>query len=396
MATILKIAKTAKELDDVFWLRHEVYVNEDGKFGGVPHKHERLLDRFDALPGASNIIAYEGDEPIGTLRINFDSGIGLPSGDYFDFNPHLKLNIGEVVASGGMLAIRKNWRGRRDVIAALFKMGIGVLHSRKATNMIATVNHETVSIYKKLGFWEVHDAIWVEEVGNHIIPMVSNIDTIYQWAFSNLIKSNIESFWIDQFSGEFERVLLDPGERLFAQNDEADYAYILDEGFIGIYRKDAEGKELNLATLASGVLFGELALIDRQPRSATAAATTHAEVLRLSREQFSNLLKSESDKAEQLLSIFAARIRKTDDLAMVMAFAPLAGRVRYALDRMREQAIPDRNKPDVLVVKASPLEIAKSAGVPEDEVRKILEIEKQAGHIDYGEKLIQFLPAPTH
>lgn len=396
MATILKIARTAKELDDVFWLRHEVYVKEDGKFGGVPHKHERLHDRFDGLPGSINIIAYQGDEPIGTLRINFDSGIGLPSGDYFDFNPHLKLNVGEVVVSGGMLAIRKNWRRRRDVIAALFKMGIGILNSRKVTHIIATVNHETVSIYKKLGFWEVHYAVWVEEIGNHIIPMVSNFDTVYQWAFGNLIKSDIESFWIDQFSLEFERVLLDPGESLFAQNDEADYAYILDEGFIDIYRKDAEGKELNLATLASGVLFGELALIDRQPRAARATARTHAEVLRLSREQFSEILKSDSQKAEQLLSIFATRMRKTDDLAMVMAFAPLTGRVRYALDRMREHAIPDRNKPDEFVVQASPLEIAKTAGVPEEEVRKILEIEKQAGHIDYGEELIRFLPAPKN
>jgi hypothetical protein len=88
MSIQLKIACTPKEIDDALWLRHEVYVKEEGKYGGRSWPDERMVDRFDALPRVAHIIAYDADQPVATLRVNSDMGLGLPPEKHFDFKPY--------------------------------------------------------------------------------------------------------------------------------------------------------------------------------------------------------------------------------------------------------------------------------------------------------------------
>ncbi len=223
MAMKLKIASTAKEMDDVFWLRYEVYVIEDGKYGDANFHDKRIVDRFDAFPGCVNIIAYEGQEPVGTLRISLDTGLGLPSEEYFDLTPHRaeiecqwqnQYQQPTLVTCAGMLAVRQKWKNRRDVIKALFKMAIGVWHSSGVTHTYATVNYETVSMYDRLGFSPLADKLWVESIGNYIIPIAARFESLYQWAFGHL-----QSDLLQAYSGHFERLLLKRNETLFSQGE---------------------------------------------------------------------------------------------------------------------------------------------------------------------------------
>ena len=67
MGIRLKRAETAGELDDVFWVRRQVFSREEGKFGGAEAANPYLTDRFDAHPQCANLIAYEDDQPIAEL-----------------------------------------------------------------------------------------------------------------------------------------------------------------------------------------------------------------------------------------------------------------------------------------------------------------------------------------
>jgi len=87
-------------------------------------------------------------------------------------------------------------------------------------------------------------------------------------------------------------------------------------------------------------------------------------------------------------------IRATDELAMIMTFAPQTGRVLFALNQLWNSALPDRKNPSVKVAKIGIQQIAKSAQVREDEVRRVLEIEKVKGNLDYGGRSIRFLRPP--
>ena len=76
---------------------------------------------------------------------------------------------------------------------------------------------------------------------------------------------------------------------------------------------------------------------------------------------------------------------------MVMAYAPQTGRVHYALEQTRIAAAPDPRREGVSVAKIGPAALALSAGVREDEVRRVLEMERSRGVLEYGERVIRFL-----
>jgi CRP/FNR family cyclic AMP-dependent transcriptional regulator len=399
----LKIARTAKELDDVFRLRYNVYVLERHKFAESPEETERrIIDRFDAVPDVANIVAYDGDVPIAAMRINKDSKIGLPAEQYYDFSDVRTAlekksrrdgNTEPALVSGSMLAVHEDWRNRRNVIFALFKTAAGVMHSWGATHVIGSISEETLSLYGRIGFSSVAEPRWIKSIGDHLIPILAPFDKVFEWAFAGITKT-LSPFWIDNISGQFERVLLSPGEVLFRQGDSAQSAYIVDEGWISIARKDQEGHEIVLANLSEGALFGELALLDNEPRNATAVAVTNSELIVIERDCLSTMIKQNPDRLTELLQQFANRLRETADLAMIMRFAPQTGRVLFTLNQLWNSATPDRKDPSVKVAKISIDQLAKSAQVREHEVRRILEIEKVKGNLDYGMRSIRFLRQP--
>ena len=77
MRVHVKVAKTPKEIDGVFQVRHKVFIEEDGKFPAQPDN--RLYDYFDTLPTTINIIAMVDDQVIGTYTFQ-------PNGSSFSPN----------------------------------------------------------------------------------------------------------------------------------------------------------------------------------------------------------------------------------------------------------------------------------------------------------------------
>ncbi|MBR9912420.1 MAG: cyclic nucleotide-binding domain-containing protein [Gammaproteobacteria bacterium] len=409
MAIRIKVASTARELDDVYRLRHEVYVEEKRRFESSSHldSGQRITDKFDAMPGVYNIVAYAGDEIIGALRINKDSEVGLPAEQYFDYSALRRRTLEEhqqenaahrgtppCIVGVGMLAISRDWRNRRNVLYSIFKSGIGLIHTLDGTHIICSISAETLSLYGRLGFEQLGGPKWVESVHDHMIPLVANFDTVFQWAFGEISKK-VDHFWLDNFCGQFERVLLSPGEVLFEQNDAAEHAYAVDEGLISISRKDPESNEMVLANLSCGALFGELAIFDGEKRSAKATALVNTELISIERSQMFDSLKAHPENLVQLLRHFAQRVRETDNLAMVQAFAAHTSKVSFALEKLWQTAEPDRKNPEWRTVKIGPAQLAKTANVTEDEVRQDLEMRQAQGLLQYGEKIIRFMQEPS-
>ena len=403
MSIRIKVANTAKEIDDVFKLRHEVFIQERGKFSSSSLDSPRIVDHFDTLPGVANVVAYEGSKPIATLRVNRDTPIGLPADGHFDFSnirssikrEYLDSNGQEpIFVSGSMLAIHKDYRNKKNVIFALFKTAIGVMYSWDATHVIASISEESLSLYGRLGFEAIDDPLWSESVGDTLVPLLAPFNKVFDWAFGS-ISTKVSHFWLDNFCSDFERLLLSPGEVVFSQNQPAKYAYAVDNGWVSISRKDPYGNEMVLANLSNGALFGELAIFEGANRDASAMALMNTELIVIERNHMLDSIRENPDKLDQLLQHFARRIRETDNLAMVLAFAPQTSRVEVALNRLWRSAIPDRKKHNVRIAKVGPQNIAKSAQVREIEVRRVLEMKKSNGCLDYGDNVVRFLRPPN-
>ena len=90
--------------------------------------------------------------------------------------------------------------------------------------------------------------------------------------------------------------------------------YLIETGRVRISVKDADGHDATLADLHDGEFFGEMAILDEQPRSADATVMTNTRLAVLSRDDFRNFLHANPDIALGILTAMIHRLRRTDEL----------------------------------------------------------------------------------
>jgi CRP/FNR family cyclic AMP-dependent transcriptional regulator len=111
-----------------------------------------------------------------------------------------------------------------------------------------------------------------------------------------------------------DRLNLDEGRVLFEVGEPGDELYIVREGEVELFVKDTVGQKITLHTARAGDIFGELALLDDEPRSATAVALAPTSLLVLDRGDLSLLFQRKPDAALAMLAALSAMTRKADRL----------------------------------------------------------------------------------
>ena len=106
-----------------------------------------------------------------------------------------------------------------------------------------------------------------------------------------------------------------PADRtLFQAGDPGDSLFIVRVGEIELYIKDTAGQKIVLTTAQPGDMFGELAMLDSGPRTATALALTDTEVLVLDRDDLILLFQRKPEAALHMLASVGGLTRKADEL----------------------------------------------------------------------------------
>jgi CRP-like cAMP-binding protein len=124
------------------------------------------------------------------------------------------------------------------------------------------------------------------------------------------------------------------GEVIFHLGDPGDALFIVSSGAVKITLPSETGEEAILATLRPGDFFGELALLDGAPRSATAAALEPTETLVLPRQRFRDLIATEPVIRDALLASLAAELRRLTLHVEELHFLDIAGRLAARLVRL--------------------------------------------------------------
>ena len=148
-----------------------------------------------------------------------------------------------------------------------------------------------------------------------------------------------------------EGVLADVGRRLrhrhfrrneviFHQGDPGDALHVITDGAVKILLPSAEGDEAIIATLQPGDFFGELALLDGRPRSATATTVEPTETLSLPRDVFHELLDKHPELRDALFAALATLLRRITKHVEELHFLDLAGRLAARLSELARQAQP--------------------------------------------------------
>lgn len=130
------------------------------------------------------------------------------------------------------------------------------------------------------------------------------------------------------------------GEVIFHQGDPGDALHLVGSGGVKIVLPSEHGDEAIIATLRRGDFFGELALLDGAPRSATAVALEASETWSLSRDLFHELLDRDPRLRDSLLAGLAHELRRLTGQVEELHFLDLAGRLAMRLARLAREADP--------------------------------------------------------
>lgn len=103
------------------------------------------------------------------------------------------------------------------------------------------------------------------------------------------------------------------GASIFEAGDLGTEMYIVHEGRVGIIAK-VQGAEKQLAVLEKGDFFGEMALLEDQPRTAAARALTDLKLLQINGSTFDQMLRTNPEIAVRMMRKLSRRVRETDRL----------------------------------------------------------------------------------
>jgi signal transduction histidine kinase len=164
------------------------------------------------------------------------------------------------------------------------------------------------------------------------MPSTDSIDTFRCFATNQLFEG-IEPRVLEEIRYEMKTIRLREGEVIFREGDPGDSLYLVGEGSIKISKSGRGGAQETLGFIQPGNFFGEMALFDGQPRSASATAAsssllasvderTFQQILELAPSRLHmNFLRAVSERLRQVNSHFISEVMRTERLSLVGSMA---------------------------------------------------------------------------
>jgi len=172
--------------------------------------------------------------------------------------------------------------------------------------------------------------------------------------------------------------------RVFHEGDPGDACYIVRSGGCRVTREHPGGRAITLANLGPGAIFGELAMLDGEARSASVEATEDAELLALPATDMRALIRSQPAMAEKLVVALTRRLREANERIARQSFQTVPSRVAGVLDQLLSE---DRATPamrDGVTIRLRQADLAQLAGTSRESVSRFLATLERAGVVQVG------------
>ena len=140
----------------------------------------------------------------------------------------------------------------------------------------------------------------------------------------------------------------EPGEVVFKEGDEGSTCYIVRSGRARAVREHPDGRSITLAHFGPGDIFGEMAMLDGERRSATVETTEGTEAIAILSTDMHRLLREYPDISVKLIASLGRRLRETNERLARQSFQTVQSRVAAALSpsSWRRPGKPRRRRGD--------------------------------------------------
>jgi len=164
------------------------------------------------------------------------------------------------------------------------------------------------------------------------------------------------------------------GDVIFRKGDEGTNLYAILRGCVRITVPTALGDEIAVAVMKDGEFFGEMALLDGMPRSASASAGEETQLAILERSDFLKFLAKRDHAIQAILMALSWRLRKTDDLISEICFSSLSQRLAKRIMDLADDESGEGRQDSERQINMTQKELSEMLGVSRESVNKELKV----------------------
>lgn len=315
----IAIAKSPEQIDTVLRLRSRLLAHAALDGQGVCLMGDRMLDRFDTFPTTLHLIAIENNQTVGSLRLTQASAVGhplqaweapvqaLPS-DLLEDSQNEPLGLPNGKAHKQMICdlfCLKPDVEQQQTFLGLVLTACYLAISENMTELRVAVPIALVDALKDIGFTSVSD-FSVGDNADALMLMQVNVqtdldDSFIQFSSENELQDLIHAYGC---------ALYLPGEAIIRAGAAGNCAFVITSGEVEVRHP---GSDTVIDTMGIGDVFGELALLTNQVRSADIIAKTPVRTMILEKTVFVEHLLAEPTAALKMLTSMGHRMKSLID-----------------------------------------------------------------------------------
>ncbi len=196
----------------------------------------------------------------------------------------------------------------------------------------------------------------------------------------NPLFRGLEDFYLKDIVPIGEVKFWPKGSQIICEGDSGDTVYFLLSGKANVTLYGEEGREIVLAVLREGDMFGEMSILDGKPRSANVEAVKDLECFVVGREAFLDYLSKHHKVYMLLFAYLTGRLREATRKIGGLALLDVCGRIAHTLMGMSKQGGADQEMA-VAIERPTHEELAAMIGSSREVVSRALKKMTQEGYI---------------
>ena len=174
------------------------------------------------------------------------------------------------------------------------------------------------------------------------------------------------------------------GEVVFREGDASDTCYVLRSGHARAVLEHPDGRSITLARFGPGEIFGELAMLSGEPRSATVEMLEDTEAVPILGPDMRRLLREHPDISIKLIASLGRRLREANDRLSRQSFQTVPSRVATVLSQLVQDARDEGAQDGDVLITATQADLAQLAGSSRESASRFLAVLERAGIITQG------------
>jgi CRP/FNR family transcriptional regulator, cyclic AMP receptor protein len=205
---------------------------------------------------------------------------------------------------------------------------------------------------------------------------------------------DLEPEAFDQLCRYAKHTLLKRGATIFSKGDPGNSLFAVISGTVKMSISSPDGRSAIFNLIGAGDVFGEMAVLDGQARSADATANTNCEIFIIDRREFIPFVQSQPALAMKFIQLLCTRLRGTSDQVEQLILQNLPGRLASALIRLAEKHLP---APEGRTIAVTQQEIGEMVGMTRESINKQLRVwaTRKWVRLEHG-AIVVLNPEPLH